>query len=89
MALLSNFLKGIADAIRSKKGTTEPISAQNFASEIDSIEDRLMDFINNNITEISIPPTMETIPSYAFYNNDYIEYVCFYPFVQNGKYHFV
>ena len=28
----------IADAIRSKKGTTEPINAQNFATEIESIE---------------------------------------------------
>ena len=34
---LNSFLKGIADAIRSKKGTTEPINAQNFASEIASI----------------------------------------------------
>lgn len=32
------FLKGIADAIRNKKGTTETINAQNFASEIESIE---------------------------------------------------
>lgn len=32
------FLKGIADAIRNKKGTTESINAQNFASEIESIE---------------------------------------------------
>lgn len=38
MANLNEFLKGIADAIRSKKGTTSPINAQNFASEISSIE---------------------------------------------------
>ena len=34
---LNSFLKGIADAIRSKKGTTEKINASNFASEIESI----------------------------------------------------
>ena len=37
MAKLNSFLTSIADAIRSKKGTTEPINAQNFASEIASI----------------------------------------------------
>ena len=35
---LSDYLKDIADAIRDKKGTTEPINAQDFASEIASIE---------------------------------------------------
>lgn len=34
---LKSYLKGIADAIRNKKGTTDTINAQNFASEIDSI----------------------------------------------------
>ena len=39
MAILSDFLTGIADAIRSKKsGDTGTINAQNFASEIRSIE---------------------------------------------------
>ena len=38
MATLNEFLTSIADAIREKKGTTEPINAQNFASEIGSIE---------------------------------------------------
>ena len=37
MAELNSFLKGIADAIRSKKGTTDKINASNFASEIASI----------------------------------------------------
>lgn len=37
MAELNSFLTGIADAIRSKKGTTDKINAQNFASEIESI----------------------------------------------------
>ena len=35
---LGDYLKDIADAIREKKGTTEPINAQDFASEIASIE---------------------------------------------------
>ena len=35
---LTDFLQDIADTIRAKKGITGPISAQNFASEIASIE---------------------------------------------------
>lgn len=34
---LTDFLTDIADAIRTKKGTSDPINAQNFASEIESI----------------------------------------------------
>ena len=37
MAELNSFLKNIADAIRSKKGTTDKINASNFAKEIASI----------------------------------------------------
>lgn len=37
MSELNSFLTGIADAIRSKKGTTDKINASNFASEIKSI----------------------------------------------------
>jgi len=35
---LSDLLTSIANAIRSKKGTTDTINAQNFASEIESIQ---------------------------------------------------
>ena len=35
---LTDFLKDIADAIREKRGTSGPISAQNFATEIAAIE---------------------------------------------------
>lgn len=35
---LSDFMADIADAIRAKKGTSEPINAQDFSSEIASIE---------------------------------------------------
>lgn len=38
MASLSSLLKDIADAIRSKKGTTSPVNPQDFAKEIMSIE---------------------------------------------------
>lgn len=38
MSSLKSYLKTIADAIRQKKGTTEPIKAKNFASEILSIQ---------------------------------------------------
>lgn len=35
---LSDFMTDIADAIRAKKGTSEPINAQDFSSEIANIE---------------------------------------------------
>ena len=38
MSVQEEKLKAIADAIREKKGTTEPIKASDFASEILSIE---------------------------------------------------
>lgn len=38
MSTLKSYLTTIADAIRQKKGTTEPINASNFASEILSIQ---------------------------------------------------
>ena len=38
MSSLNSYLTNIADAIREKKGTTEPINASNFASEILSIQ---------------------------------------------------
>ena len=35
---LHDFLQDVADAIKEKKGSNEPINAQNFANEIRSIE---------------------------------------------------
>ena len=37
MSKLSEFLTNIANAIRNLKGTTEPINAQNFATEINKL----------------------------------------------------
>lgn len=38
MANLNEYLTGIADSLRTKKGTSAKINAQNFSSEIESIE---------------------------------------------------
>jgi len=38
---LSNFLTDVADSIREKKGTSEPIKASEFDSEINSIETKI------------------------------------------------
>ena len=51
---LRTYLTGIADAIREKKGTSDPINAQDFASEIASIstgggaENTIQALINNH-----------------------------------------
>ena len=44
---LKSYLKGIADAIREKKGTTEPINAQNFESEIRNMRTPLNNYLVN------------------------------------------
>lgn len=43
MSKLSEFLTNIANAIRNLKGTSEPINAQNFATEINSMKEALND----------------------------------------------
>lgn len=48
---LKSYLKGIADAIREKKGTTKPINAQNFVSEIKSIKTGIQPTGTIEITE--------------------------------------
>ncbi len=83
MSSLTEFLKSIADAIRKKKGTTDPINAQNFASEIESIVTikKLLDetqnaaglFMNriqfNVLDYISVSDTSNvTSMAYMFYN---------------------
>lgn len=51
---LNDFLKDLADGIRAKKGTTSPINAQNFRSEIESISSGLPSGVSVNGTEITI-----------------------------------
>lgn len=66
---LNSFLTGIADAIRSKKGTTDKINASNFASEIASISG------GGGASAV-----IKTLPSWqgtAVPNNGYVENVYF------------
>lgn len=77
MSIQGDKLKAIADAIRAKKGTTEPIIADNFASEIASIEtgggategNLFADFISGNITEVTASQLqgITKVREYAFY----------------------
>ena len=71
---LTDFLTGVANAIRTKKGTTAKINPQNFESEIESIEGGSM----NDVTKKTIDRTVEivtmddlrgatSIGSYVFY----------------------
>ena len=73
---LNEFLKGIADAIRAKKGTTELINPQNFASEIKSIESG-GGSITNGVEYLEVDSTYyvtkaklygDVVPTYGFYN---------------------
>ena len=64
MVELNSFLKGIADAIRSKKGTNDKINARNFASEIESISCGGSSV--NGIIEVDTLPT-ENIDTNTFY----------------------
>lgn len=57
---LTDFLTDVADAIREKKGTSEPINPQDFASEIASIEsgggevdERVALILTNKITSLA------------------------------------
>ena len=64
---LSDLLKSIADAIRSKKGTTAEINAQNFASEIESIPTGSGTTVTDNYVIWNKMPTIkmywDSIPS--------------------------
>ncbi len=62
-------LTDIADAIRAKKGTGEPIFTENFALEIYEIENKeIKGMIDGSITEIDIPKTVTEIGVSAFQN---------------------
>lgn len=69
---LTEFLKGIADAIRAKKGTTETINAQDFATEIANLpsggsSDEFLDFIQRRVTEFQ-NTSVTKVSQYTCYN---------------------
>ena len=70
---LVDFLTSIANAIRNKKGTTGSINAQNFASEIESIEsggsNALFKVVDRSVTELTSKDleNVTSIGNYAFY----------------------
>ena len=73
MSSLREFLTRIANAIRNKKGTTAPINAQNFASEIESIE--------TGGGKSAIYKTLEKMGntwSLAFYNDSSVKSLFYY-----------
>ena len=72
---LTDFLTDVANAIRQKKGTNEPINPQDFSSEIASIqtgggENKLPQLIDRSITEITADDLsgITSIGSNGFYN---------------------
>ena len=76
MSYQEDKLQAIADAIRSKKGTTEPIKASDFATEILGLSDGggggnedFITFVEGTTTELNIPNGTTTIGSKAFYYN--------------------
>lgn len=69
---LTDFLTDVADAIREKKGTTEPINPQDFASEILSMtsgEGYNVDDIASGMVAGELRFTIDTIGAYSFYND--------------------
>lgn len=74
--VLTDFLTGIADAIREKKGTSDPINAQDFADEIrglsagggDNLLAKYMDGTKTEITESDLAG-VTTLRASAFRGN--------------------
>lgn len=69
-------LTGIADAIRTKDGTTEPIPAGSMAQRIIDIptgnpesEAMLAGLVDGTATKVVLPANIAAIRNYAFYNN--------------------
>ena len=73
---MTDFLIGVADAIRTKKGTTAKINPQNFETEIGSIETGGM----NDVARKTINRTVETVTADdlrgATSIGDYVFYDC-------------
>ena len=67
---LTDFLTGVADAIRTKKGTTEKINPQNFETEIGSIEgNKFIALVRRTIETVTEDDLfgVTSIGDYAFY----------------------
>lgn len=69
---LTDFLTDVADAIRAKKGTTEPINPQDFSVEIASIEGDggySVEDIASGLVAGDLQFSTAVIGAYSFYNN--------------------
>ncbi len=69
---LTELFTDTADAIREKKGTSDPIVADNFPEEIRNLptggsEDGLRDFINGEITDFTVPDGTTVLRDYVLY----------------------
>lgn len=71
MSVLTDFLTGIANAIRTKKCTTDTILASDFANEITNLPSGggdLAGIVSGTATSVTIPDGATAIRDYAFYN---------------------
>lgn len=89
---LGNFLTDVAGAIRTKKGSEEPIAAADFDTEIENLPSGggdLSEYFNNTITENRTSATrfefMKKLPDITVDNNVTSLKYLFYNFVINGK----
>ena len=68
---LTDFLTGVADAIRTKKGTTAKINPQNFETEIGNIEgNKFIALVRRTIETVTEDDLfgVTSIGDYVFYN---------------------
>lgn len=74
---LQDFLTDIANIIREKNGTTEPINPQDFGAKIAGIGDKLRGLVSGTLTELKASDLqgIHLIKPYAFYYDDSIKSV--------------